>query len=714
MGCSIDDPTIPELDERISKIEDTILTNSAPSSNLFDFCDCHPLKGKVAINLTDNGFILKSTASTKYDGIYFQINDLEPSTKYTVQFGVPYLDDSNKGNIRFGYTNAKGALVGMDITSTGTFSYSFTTGPEQNSTKLNFHLAYKNSIPAGNTIEYTSVMLTKGDIKSDYIPILTFKDEKCRHELEFVKDTIVSVKEDSSKTLSELEKFKTTISDIFVRRNEVSDIETDLYSISNGIVTITPKEEKKRQSILSNHKVKHDGYLTLLNTGGTNYSSRVFVNKVQVSAIQDLFEYPVYEGDVVSIDVTPRGKHYEYLCIGEKSSNSFNFNRLDVNTCYISKRYGSNANSGTTPFNPKASAPFGDRGFNTFLFNGGEIFDVALDGVSGHISSYGSGKAIFDSLKKFEVIYDLDKEEYTAILPNIPGFLKLNEYEVTWDMFGETWPGKDVKYYAGKEEMFSRNDSYYCEKLENNTYKLHLKSDRILTHIWAPTLGTAIRVRAAAEIENIIVRNYSGFGINVYGTSDPVHIHDVYVEYIGGGFYSPNCRYGNGIQINAVSNDNIIEDCVVHDCFDTGVTIQQNDVSYRNTIRRCKSYNCFWNYEAYWGNDVTFIDCVAYNSKDMSNGYRGVNASTRNALYLVWAAGKLDNTIATRFIRCYGAYSTGDGIYVGSNVNYVIKDCKVYGTAKKSKNVLDTILKYEGNEVKYVEAIAIGNLITQK
>ena len=148
MGCSIDDPTIPELDERISNIEDTILTNSAPSSNLFDFCDCHPLKGKVAINLTDNGFILKSTASTKYDGIYFQINDLEPSTKYTVQFGVPYLDDSNKGNIRFGYTNAKGALVGMDITSTGTFSYSFTTGPEQNSTKLNFHLAYKNSIPA--------------------------------------------------------------------------------------------------------------------------------------------------------------------------------------------------------------------------------------------------------------------------------------------------------------------------------------------------------------------------------------------------------------------------------------------------------------------------------------------------------------------------------------------------------------------------------------
>ena len=221
---TINEPTIYELDKRVSSLEDTIMSNSAPSSNLFNPYDCHDLKGKVGIIFTDTGFILNASGSTKYDGVYFTISDLEPSTKYTVQFYVPLLNDSNKGNVRFGYTNAKGALVGMDITSQGKFEFSFTTGPEQQSTNLYFHLAYKNTIPAGNKIEYTSVMLTKGDAKTEYIPMLTFKDEKCRQELEFVKDTIVSVKEDSSKTLSELEKFKASISDIFARRNEVQNI----------------------------------------------------------------------------------------------------------------------------------------------------------------------------------------------------------------------------------------------------------------------------------------------------------------------------------------------------------------------------------------------------------------------------------------------------------------------------------------------------------
>ena len=702
------------LESRVASLEEQVIYNSARSSNLFNPYQCSKLKGSAEAVLTESGFVLTATASTKYDGVSFVVSDLEPSTKYTVQFQVSNFTDDNKGGAKYAYSNAAGALVTSAISGDGWSDFSFTTGPEQTSTKLVFYIGYRNSVPKGTTLTFENVMVTRGDKKNTYIPLLTFKDEKCRDDLEYVKSTIESVKADSSATLAELEKFKTSISDIFARRNEVQNIQTERYSICDGVVIITPVEEKKRFNILSNYKVKHDGFLTLLNCGATNYSSRVFVNKKQIAAITDIFEYPVYKDDVISIDITPRGNHFEYLCIGEKSSNSFNFTRLDKRTCYISKRYGSDANSGTTPFTPKATPPFGDRGFDTFLFNGGETFKGSLDGARGHISSYGNGEAIFDSLDKFDVTYDENQGEYIATLPAIPGFLKLSEYEVTWDMYGYEWPTKYAEYYKGKEAMFERNDSYYCKPVEDGKYELHLRSDRKLLHVYAPTMSTGIRMRGAGEVDHIIVRNYSGFGINVYGTSEPVRIHDVYVEYIGGGFYSPNCRYGNGIQINAASNDNVIEDCVVHDCFDTGVTIQTNDVANRNTVRRCKSYNCFWNFEAYWGNDVTFIDCVAYGSHDMSNGYRGVNASTRNALYLVWPAGSYDESRATKFIRCYGAYSNGDGIFVGGNVNYVVKDCKVYGTAKKSKNILNTILKYEGNEAKYAEAIAIGNMVTQK
>ena len=57
---------------------------------------------------------------------------------------------------------------------------------------------------------------------------------------------------------------------------------------------------------------------------------------------------------------------------------------------------------------------------------------------------------------------------------------------------------------------------------------------------------------------------------------------------------------------------------------------------------------------------------------------------------------------------------TLDGLFIGGNVQHTVEDCKIYGTVKKSKNTYNSILKYEGNEAKYAEAIAIGNMITQK
>lgn len=699
------------IEDKIQEIDHLIQVNTTQSTNLFDVDSYKKLKGKVELTKTATGFLLHAMAPTKYDGVCYNV-EVEPSTQYTLQFNIPRFDGNNIGNTQYAITNAKGASVGSAINGVGDYFRTFTTGPEQTSITIHFYAAYKNTVQAD--IEFSDIMIVEGGKRDTYLSPKTFLDDVARTYVKKTLSAVEELKKADEKVDVSLKNFEGNISKFLLRRNEIQDTTTDNYEVKNGAYHIlVGGPEKKRYTLLS-HTVKNDGFLTALNMGSNSYSSRIFVNGTQVRGLSDLYEYPVYKGDKVSIDITPRGPHYVYIAIGEKTSNEFNFLKIDEHTCYISNS-GSNLNTGTTPFNPRKTPPFGDRSFNTFKFKGGEVFDVFLDGAGGHITSYGSENAIFDSLHEFPVTYDEELQEYLADVPAIPGFIKYSEYETCWNMYGYEWPTKYAEYYKGKEAMFTADNCYYCVPQDDGSYKLHLKSSRTLTSIYAPTKATAIRVRSSATLDHLTIRNYSGFGINVYGCSDAhIEIRDIYCEHIGGGFYSPNCRYGNGIQVNTAISNCIIEDCTVHDCFDTGITIQGGDTGRNNVIRRCRCWSCFWAFEVYWGNDTTFFNCVAYDSKDMSDGYRGVNASTRNSLYLVWGAGKLDTTRSTKFINCYGAYSTGDGIYVGPNVQKVIQDCKVYGTQKKSKNTVNTILKYEGNEVKYVEALTIGNLVTQK
>lgn len=698
------------IEEKVQEINHLIQVNTTQSTNLFDVDSYKKLKGKVELTKTATGFLLHATSSTKYDGVCYNV-EVEPSTQYTLQFNIPRFDGNNIGNTQYAITNAKGASTGYSITGSGDYSKTFVTGSAQSTITIHFYTAYRNSVQAD--LEVSDIMLTKGTGRTSYLSPKTFLDDVARFNANRALTEIDNLKAADAKVDVTLKNFEENISKFLLNRNEIPDIVTDKYEIKDGVTHIlTGGPEKVRFNVLLNHVVKNDGFLTALNMGSNCYSSRIFVNGTQVKGLSDLYEYPVYKGDKVSIDITPRGPHYIFLAIGAKASNEFNFLQIEKGTCYISTS-GSNLNTGTTPFNPRKTAPFGDRSFDTFKFKSGDVFDVSLDGAKGHITSYGTGNAIFDSLKEFSVTYDEANNEYLADLPALPGFIKYSEYETCWNMYGYEWPTKYAEYYTGKD-IFGKDNSFYSVPQEDGTYKLHLKSSKKLTHIYAPTLTTGIRVRDDAVLDHLTIRNYSGFGINVYGCNGKIEIRDIYCEHIGGGFYSPNCRYGNGIQVNSDVSNCMIEDCTVHDCFDTGVTIQTNGGGYNNVIRRCKAWSCFWPFEAYWGNDVTFFNCVAYDSRDMSDGYRGVNASTRNSLFLVWAAGKLDTTRSTKFINCYGAYSTGDGIYVGPNVQKVIQDCKVYGTQKKSKNTVNTILKYEGNEVKYVEALAIGNLVTQK
>ena len=96
-----------------------------------------------------------------------------------------------------------------------------------------------------------------------------------------------------------------------------------------------------------------------------------------------------------------------------------------------------------------------------------------------------------------------------------------------------------------------------------------------------------------------------GFG---GGKTTGLEILDCEFSFIGGGYlYSQDgvpVRYGNGIEFWGDASDNLVEDCYIHDIYDTGVTNQnhtttavQKNITYRNNIIE----NCalasfeFWN-----------------------------------------------------------------------------------------------------------------------
>ena len=495
--------------------------------------------------------------------------------------------------------------------------------------------------------------------------------------------------------------------------NRIENCETDMCSVENGVVIAKTTGLAK----LTLPALNEDSYLTLLNVVSSNVGyTNVGINgnKVDELSTCEIYNYPIVAGSTVGINIsfkTVGAKAFVYY--GKKLDlASFNFYGIEDRTIYIAEN-GSDDNSGTTPINPRKTVDAKQLSFN-LKFKGGDIFNMSLNGFTGTLDSYGTGRAIFDSLEEVAVVKGKDGV-YTCEVETKPGFIKFNEHEITWKGYGEDWLTNG--YYDGTKSnivLDFGNDTFYVD----SNMVLHLKTDRELTKIYIPTKNTAIRATGAATIKNIIVRNYSADGVNSYSTTGAIHIRNVLAYDIGGAFYKPNTRYGNGIQANSPSSNCIIEDCVAHDCFDAGISIQHNETSNNNLVRNCKAWNCFWPFEMWQQNDVTTVNCVAFNSLDLSkedgkDGYRGVNASTRNALFMTWGADAVDEERTTKYINCYGAYSTGDGLYIGANVQNVVKNCKIYGVEQKSGNTVNSVLDYESNVAKYVEAITIGNILSQ-
>ncbi|MBI9107434.1 MAG: right-handed parallel beta-helix repeat-containing protein [Spirochaetales bacterium] len=110
-----------------------------------------------------------------------------------------------------------------------------------------------------------------------------------------------------------------------------------------------------------------------------------------------------------------------------------------------------------------------------------------------------------------------------------------------------------------------------------------------------------------AQFSNLHIRYGGAHGFGGGGTQGLI-IRDCEISFMGGGFLYYNngepVRYGNGVEFWGDASDNTVEDCYIHDIYDTGVTNQnhttsavQENITYRNNIIE----NCalasfeFWN-----------------------------------------------------------------------------------------------------------------------
>lgn len=295
---------------------------------------------------------------------------------------------------------------------------------------------------------------------------------------------------------------------------------------------------------------------------------------------------------------------------------------------YVDSTLGSDSNAGITTAAPwatidKVNAKIADSTIiagDQVLFKRGETFYGKVVPPSGLSASanyltfgpYGAGDrprlSMFKLLNtgaswtehasgvwKIDLTSAATHSGYTANTTNI-GFLKLN----------------DSLYYGNR--VWAVGDltdpwDFYCDA----TY-LYVKASANPT-----TLADDIKASAIAGGSNGLFTLYTsirihgleivgcagGSGIQGWGVAvQHARVYDCEIWDIGGGLLSGTTRFGNGVTIGIGASDVVVEDNIIHDCYDVGLTMQGtlsgslkawNDCHFRrNTIYRCYQSLEFW------------------------------------------------------------------------------------------------------------------------
>lgn len=273
-------------------------------------------------------------------------------------------------------------------------------------------------------------------------------------------------------------------------------------------------------------------------------------------------------------------------------------------TYYVSSHKGSNKNDGLSPETPLRSiTTLVPEAGSVILFERGSVFrlNAALQ-LKSNITygAYGEGeKPAF-----YASPYNYAKKEMWQ-----PSRMK----NVWYTTFGDTDcsavvfnHGEDigVKKQGGINQLQNNGDFFHNAQL--TTLYLYYDKGNPGEHFEDIEIVLSSAVFKVSGCDNVTVDNialkYGNFGISLNGNSGNCTFTNLEIGYIGGANIGVGGnRYGNGIEWwDGASGKNIVDNCWVYQCFDTGLT-WQGDLGYdydctftNNLIEYCCLSIEFW------------------------------------------------------------------------------------------------------------------------
>lgn len=275
---------------------------------------------------------------------------------------------------------------------------------------------------------------------------------------------------------------------------------------------------------------------------------------------------------------------------------------------YVSASLGNDANSGTSQDKPlKTIGKVNTLKLNDgdkVLFKCGDLWrGEVLKAPKAYVtySSYGEGEK-----PTFYGSY----ENYTGEEKWLP-----TKWENVWVLYKKigdvgTFVLNDDKLVTRKETMTTPDkldgDREHC--INYNTNEVFFYSDKgnpgkVYSSIEAITSQRLINLQTGNTVENIKLK-YANYGVQCWTGSD-VTVRNMDISWIGG--CGDEIRMGNAIEFWSNLDNIVIENNVISDCYDTGITCQYSgydgeskDIVMSNIyVRNNKISDCFWSTE-FW------------------------------------------------------------------------------------------------------------------
>lgn len=292
----------------------------------------------------------------------------------------------------------------------------------------------------------------------------------------------------------------------------------------------------------------------------------------------------------------------------------------------------------------------------TVLFKRGDTFRGEFLAKEGYYyGAYGEGEK--------PVIYGSRQDYSNAEWTEENGLYTLTfSYDVGNIFFNDT-------AYTGvkKSSLDAVTDTFdfYCEATasdETTVYKLYLKLDKAPKEYENIEIGINRSIIYITEgvsnvtIENLELKYGGAHGIMAYGENNNIVVRNCEIDYIGGcyitGYGDGTTRYGNGVEFLKGCDNVNVENCYIHDIYDSGVTHQGSgsytakNITFKgNLIEKCGMGSIeYW--LSYGSEDYNYAENVTYSDNIMrfaGFGFGGEQRPDKNMSAHIQSNGENEN-----------------------------------------------------------------------